>query len=203
MDNLWGDLRRVREDQYFQQQEQQRLAEMRRQAAREAELRRLAEAFGIRDAEVVHQLAEAGFDSDTFRALYLVPLIQVAWSDGAVSRLESERILEIARLHGIAADSAAHARLAAWLRERPSDHFFQVCVRGIRAMLGHRPRAEARALRRDLAWYCDRIASASGGFLGLGPRISREEESLLKRLAAELHERHPVAAGEVSRRLQP
>jgi hypothetical protein len=41
------------------------------------------EAFGIREPEAARELADAGFDTETFRLLYLVPLIQVAWPDGA------------------------------------------------------------------------------------------------------------------------
>ena len=190
MEDVTRDIRRNREDQYFLKQEQMRLEELRRQSARDAETRRLMEAFGIRDQELVRELSDAGFDIDTFRVLYLVPLIEVAWSDGDVSSSEREKLLEIARLHGIKAGSAAHERLGTWLSERPSPRFFETCLRGIKAMLGDRPSSEAQALHRDLVWYCTRIASASGDFLGLGSRISREEEMMLTRLTRELDARH-------------
>jgi DnaJ-domain-containing protein 1 len=201
MEDVTRDIRRNREDQYFLKQEQRRMEEMRRQSEREVETIRLMEAFGIRDQDLVRELSDAGFDIDTFRVLYLVPLIQVAWSDGGVSPREREKVLEIAGLHGIKQGGAAHERLRAWLNERPPDRFFETCVRGIKAMIGDRPRLEAQALRRDLVWYCTRIASASGGFLGLGSRISREEEAMLKQLAAELDTRHHAAVVQVSREL--
>jgi hypothetical protein len=195
------DIRRTREDHYFLKLEQERLEELRKNAMRDEETRRLMEAAGIRDPELVRQLADAGFDAETFRVLYLVPLVQIAWSDGAVSQRESEQVLNVASLHGIGVGSAAYERLAAWLAERPSDEFFHTCLRGIKAMLRHRPAAEAQALSQDLVWYCTRIASASGGFLGLGPRVSREEETLLTRLAAELDARHHPAVDQVTREL--
>ncbi len=201
MEDVTRDIRRNREDQYFLKQEQMRMEEMRRQSEREAETRRLMEAFGIRDQDLVRELSDAGFDIDTFRVLYLVPLIQVAWSDGGVSPSERDKVLEIAGLHGIKAGSAVHERLRTWLNERPSDRIFEICLRGIKAMTGYRPRLEAQALRRDLVYYCTRIASVSGGFLGLGSRISREEETMLKELATELDSRHHAAADEVSREL--
>lgn len=201
MEDVTRDIRRNREDHYFLKQEQMRLEELRRQSAREAETRRLMEAFGIRDQELVRELSDAGFDIDTFRVLYLVPLIEVAWSDGDVSSSEREKLLEIASLHGIKAGSGAHERLRAWLSERPSQRFFETCLRGIKAMLGDRPSSEAQALRRDLVWYCTRIASASGGFLGLGSRISREEEMMLTRLTTELDARHHATLLKVAREL--
>jgi len=201
MKDVTKDIRRNREDQYFLKQEQIRIEEMRRQSAREAETLRLMEASGIRDQELVRELSAAGFDIDTFRVLYLVPLIQVAWSDGGVSPSERDKVLEIAGLHGIKAGGAAHQRLRAWLSERPSHRFFETCLRGIKAMLGDRPSSEAQALHRDLVWYCTQIASASGGVLGLGARISREEEMMLTRLTMELDARHHAALVEVTREL--
>ena len=131
-----------------------------------------------------------------------MPLIQVAWSDGGVSQRERDQVLEIASLHGIKAGSAAHDRLVAWLTDCPSDQFFQACLRGVRAMLRYRPPSEAQALRRDLVWYCTRIASVSGGFLGLASRVSREEELMLTRLTEELDARHHAAVGQVTQELE-
>ena len=201
MEDISADIRRTREDHYFLKQEQQLLEEMRRKSARDAEILRLMESFGIREPELVHELADAGFDIETFRLLYFVPLVQVAWSDGGVSPRETDQVLGIAGLHGIKAGSAAHERLVAWLTERPSDQFFQACLRGISAMLRHRPTPEAQALSRDLVWHCTRIASAAGGFLGLGSRISREEELMLTQLTKELDARHHAAVGHVTQEL--
>lgn len=194
-------IKRTREDEYFFKQEQTRLEEMRRRSAQQAETSLLMQSFGIRDLELVRDLSDAGFDIHTFRVLYLVPLIQVAWSDGGVSPTERDKVLEIAGLHGIEAGSAAYERLRVWLSERPSHRFFETCLRGIKMMLGDRPSSESQALRRDLVWYCTRIASASGGFLGFGSRISPEEERMLRTLAMELDARHHAAVVEVSRGL--
>lgn len=201
MEDISRDISRTREDRYFLKLEQRRREEMRRNSAREAETSRLMAAFGIREQGLVRELADAGFDIETFRLLYLVPLIQVAWSDGGVSQRERDQVLEIASLHGIKAGSAAHDRLVAWLTDCPSDQFFQACMRGVRAMLRHRPPAEAQALRRDLVWSCTQIASAAGGFLGLGSRISREEELMLAQLASELDSRDHAAVGQVTEEL--
>ena len=197
MDDISG----AREGQYVPEEEQKRSEETRDRSAQDAEAIRLMERFGIRDQQLVRELSDAGFDVDTFRVLYLVPLIQVAWSDGGVSPSERDKVLEIAGLHGIKAGSAAYERLRAWLSERPSHRFFETCLRGIKVMLGARPSVESQALRRVLVWYCTRIASASGGFLGFGSRISREEERMLTQLAIELDARHHAAVVEVGREL--
>ena len=71
------------------------MEEMRRQSEGQAQTVRLMEAFGIRDQDLVRELSDAGFDIDTFRVLYLEPLIQVAWSDGDVSPSERAKILKL------------------------------------------------------------------------------------------------------------
>ncbi len=56
------------------------------------------------------------------------------------------------------------------------------------------PQERREAGRRDLLSYCAEVAAASGGILGLGRKISDEEQSLLERIAAELERDHAAAA---------
>jgi hypothetical protein len=44
---------------------------------------------------------------------------------------------------------------------------------------------------------CERIAAASGGFLGLGSKISPEEAAVMKRVASEIERAHAEAAKRV------
>jgi len=44
---------------------------------------------------------------------------------------------------------------------------------------------------------CQRIAAASGGFLGLGSKISAEEAAVMKRVASEIERAHADAAKRV------
>lgn len=203
METITGDIniRQTREDAYFLQQERQLLERMRRKSKQEAQTLRLMEAFGTRQPEVACELAGLGFDLETAGLLYLVPLIQAAWSDGDISEKERRMLLEIASLHGIKTGTALHGRLTAWLTERPSERFFGACLHAIQAILRERPPEEARLMGQDLVSYCTRIASASGGFLGLGSRISPEEAALLAQLARELEVHHRTAVGQLTKEL--
>jgi hypothetical protein len=178
------EFRPISEDAYFLRREQELLQEARLQAAREAGIRALMGATGIADAPLVGELADAGFDPDTCRLLWFVPLLEVAWSDGSVLAPEREQIFAIAAQQGIRPGGLAYDRLTEWLDLRPSDAFFQLCLRAVQAMLRDRPQAEAQALRRDLVAYGVRVAEASGGFLGFGSKISSAEEQMLLRLSA-------------------
>ncbi|HWQ32997.1 MAG TPA: hypothetical protein VNQ79_09080 [Blastocatellia bacterium] len=185
----FNELKNVREEDYFHRREQEFIERLRRRMALEAECRELAETLGINDLELLRTLQEMGYTRATVRLLYLVPLVQVAWAEGGVSRSERELILKAARLRGIEPGSAAYERLTEWLDERPSEEFFERTLRLISTMLQALPPEEREADRRDLVAYCTRVAEVSGGlvgFVGLSSRVCREERELLERIAAEL-----------------
>jgi hypothetical protein len=102
-----------------------------------------------------------------------------------VTRREALEIERIARVNGVDKGGEAHNRLMEWLNHRPTDHFFQVCRRGVKLMLHDRSPIEARSLRRDLIKYCTRIAKMSGVFLSSVSGVSPEEERTLNDLMRE------------------
>jgi hypothetical protein len=191
MEDSRNDVSRKREDECFWHQKQQQSEAVQRAAMHETGTTSLMEVSRIRDREIVRELVNVGFNRETSRLLYVVPSILVAWSDGAVTRREHNRVLEVARLHGITRDTAAHKRLLGWLAGRPPDRFFEICLRGIRAVLRRQPPQEAEALCRDLILHCTRVAAASGGTFGFAPRICWEEELVLKYLEKALDARYP------------
>jgi len=62
----------------------------------------------IHDLEVGRRLIELGFNTDTARILFFIPLIEVAWADGKIGYEESYRIVDVVRHRGIRATSAAY-----------------------------------------------------------------------------------------------
>lgn len=194
---LGGSSERTLENDYFRKQDQELIEGLRRKAEKQAEDEKLMQAFGIRDRDLVQELADLGLTLETFGLLHLVPLIQVAWADGSVSQKEREKLLEIASLRGIHVGGPGCDQLVGWLHQKPSGRFFDACLRGIQAVLRHKALAEATSLQSDLVSHCTRVALASGGFLGLGSRISEEEQRLLTRFATELEVSHQAASQEV------
>jgi hypothetical protein len=112
----------------------------------------------------------------------------MAWAEGGITKAERELILRLARNRGVGAGSAADRQLAEWLTSQPAETVFARARRLIRAMLdsGSAPADQLNA--DDLVKYCEDIASASGGILGIG-RISAEERALLSSIAADLNAR--------------
>lgn len=180
---------RSREDEYFWRRDQELIAKMQRAAAAEHASRELGAKAGLDDPEVIKELAALGFTTDTVDLLPLMPLIQVAWADGDVSDAERQLIMRLARSRGIAEASAADGQLSAWLATRPDAQVFTRSTRLIRAMLTSQTPAQAGVTPDELVRYCEEIAAASGGILGM-KKISVEERALLAQIATELKSRN-------------
>jgi hypothetical protein len=95
-------------------------------------------------------------------------------------------ILEAARLHGVAEGGAAYQQLNDWLTHRPSDEFLDQTLRLIADLAGIDRPDEKKIDHDKLLELSTRVAAASGGILGLGSKISAEEQALLDRLAKQL-----------------
>ena len=186
-DALAGRKRKLEED-YFRKQDQELIERMRRAAILAQERDALEAKTGLHDPELLKDLQELGFHPDTVVLLPLVPLVQVAWAEGGVSPQERALIVDLARKRGVQEGSAAEGQLTEWLHERPDESVFTRAARLIRAMLAAGSQETHDLSSDDLVKYCENIASASGGLLGIG-RVSSEERALLKRIAEQLKAR--------------
>lgn len=179
---------RALEDEYFRKKDRELMEKFRQAAATEQARKDLGRKAGLDDPELVQELHDLGFTPETVVLLPLVPIIEVAWAEGGITKAERELILRLARNRGVEAGSAADRQLTEWLTSQPAETVFARARRLIRAMLesGSAPAGELNA--DDLVKYCEDIASASGGILGIG-RISAEERALLSSIAADLSAR--------------
>jgi tellurite resistance protein len=168
------------EDEYFHRKEKELIEKLRQKKAREEQLKELSEATGIPNEEVLGTLQELGYTRETLSLLHLVPLIAVGWADGKISDQEREMILEAANMRGVEEGSAAYQQLSDWLQNRPSEEFFDQTLR----VIGHLVPGDQES--SDVLTQAMQVASASGGILGFGNKVSAEEQALLERIAAAL-----------------
>lgn len=193
---------RSKEEVYFRRKEAELIRDLQQKEAARKERAEMKRAAGIADDHLVAELQASGYDSETVRVLHLAPLLQVAWADGQISKEERLHILDAARLHGVQPESRAHRRLESWLDHRPGDAFFRRSRRAVRAVL-HALEPESKHTRKlGLLSLCKKVASASGGFFGLGSKISAAERASLAEIASELEHAHSHAAKLVTARMQ-
>ena len=186
-DNPLGDRGRAIEDDYFRKRDRELLDKMRRASAAADTQRELSARTGLLDPEMLQELQALGFTPETVALLPLVPLVQMAWAEGGVSDAERKLIVQIARTRGIDEGGAADRQLAAWLSSAPDPSVFTRAFRLIQAMLDA-PGPGADLSADDLVKYCETIAAASGGLLGIN-KVSAEERALLSTLARDLKAR--------------
>jgi hypothetical protein len=188
---------RKSEEDYFRRREQELIDKLRKKTEAEAHRQGLAEAIGLENEQILDVLREMGFDRATVVVLFLIPLIQVAWSDGSISDRERTLILEAAHAHGVTEDTPAHEKLNAWLAARPPEQTSERALQVMRDLMVFQSTDAREATTGRLIDACERIAAASGGFLGLGPKISAEEAAVMKRVASEIERAHAEAAKKV------
>ncbi|MGH9764358.1 MAG: hypothetical protein ACREDR_48795 [Blastocatellia bacterium] len=181
----FADRERALEDEYFHRKEQELIEKLHRRARLDAERKKMAEALGFANLEILDHLQEMGYRSDTIALLFLVPLVQVAWAEGVVTKRERELVLKVAASRGIQESSPAYRQLVGWLDQRPSEEFFEDTLRVISALLAEEPAARSQNDQRDLVSYCTQIAKVSGGILGIGA-ISSDERTVIEHIVREL-----------------
>jgi hypothetical protein len=179
---------RALEDEYFRRKDRELIEKIRQAAAAEQVRQEMGRQTGLTDPTLLKELEDLGFTPDTVALLPLMPIIQIAWAEGGVTDAERALVLQLARSRGIAAGSPGDAQLTRWLATRPPDTVFARAGRLIRAML--ESGTEPAGLSADnVLKYCEEIAAASGGLLGIG-RLSAEERKLIAGIAADLKARH-------------
>lgn len=178
------------EEDYFRKKDKELIEKMRHAAAAEQARGEMGRKTGLADPELLEELEELGFTPDTVSLLPLVPVLQMAWAEGGVTSAERDLLVKVARTRGIDAGSAADRHLSAWLDRRPDPAVFTKAGRLIRAMLDAGSPESGSLSAEELVRYCEKIAAASGGILGIG-RISAEEKALLSTIAADLKTRRP------------
>jgi hypothetical protein len=170
------------EDEFFRREDQRLLARLKELRSVEMSREALAKASGITKPEVLDRLLKLGIQAQTLAALSVVPLVEVAWADGALDANERRTLLEQAAATGIISASPAYGLLEAWLEHRPSQQLLDAwrdLVRAIREQIGP---AEAERLKAEIVERARVVARASGGLLGVGSKVSSAEAAMLASL---------------------
>lgn len=181
---------RALEEEYFRKKDRELVEKLRRAAEADRARGDLARQTGLSDPALLGELQQLGFTADTVSVLPLVPVVELAWAEGGITPAERQMLVSLARSRGIAEGSAADGLLSAWMATRPAPEVFAKATRLISALLDSGSSAVKGLTADQLVDYCEQIASASGGLLGLPIRaISMEEKNLLTRIASDLKTR--------------
>jgi hypothetical protein len=178
--DMFGDRRRALEDSFFRDRDQQLLAKLQLELEALEEHRHLAHVSGILDEKVLTKLVKAGVRAETLTAVTLIPLVEVAWADGAVSEDEREAVLKAAANDGIKEGSAAHELLKHWLQDRPDIRIIESWKEYVGALAKAMPADSMLVLRERLIGRMRTVAEATWSLMGLGRKISKVEQAAIE-----------------------
>ena len=179
-----GDRRRALEESFFARKDHELMESMRAELETKERKEALAEVCGISDAATLDQLVTLDLSVETVAALSMIPLIEVAWSDGTMGEKEKEAILSASLEQGISSGSAAGELLKSWLASKPEPALLEAWKDYVQA-LGESLDATAKAAVHDVILSRARaVAEAAGGILGLGSKVSASEQAVLDELEA-------------------
>jgi len=142
----------------------------------------------VSEEELIAELEGLGLDRDSYRAVLLLPLVQVAWADGVVQASERELILRVALEYGLLSGRAGEV-LTSWLDTCPTPeriaHGRRLLValsmrhRGLGSELGPATLSEIQSL-------CVDVARAAGGLLDTFFTVDANEHMALSEISREL-----------------
>src|SRR3954454_19321394 len=117
---ILSDREKAMEANYFRQQDARLLESLRNANKFDAMAEALRDGLQVDNPELLERVRAQGVDADSAAAFLLLPLVEVAWAEGSVSKKEQDTVVRIAHERGVAEGSPGEGRLLEWLRERPS-----------------------------------------------------------------------------------
>lgn len=171
------------EDSFFARENAALLKKLKEKAAVEAKKQAFREIANVKNEAVIDALVELDLDASDLAALNLVPLIEVAWADGAIQSKEREAILKAAAQGGIKPGTDNYTLLENWLATKPGPELM-ACWKGYaHTLFESLDSVVGNELKERLMTRTTAIAKAAGGFLGIGA-ISDAEQRILDELDA-------------------
>ncbi len=119
-DNSLEERGRALENQFFEKQDQQKLAAMKDKLENQKTREELRKASGMSDDAVLDRLVALGLRANTIAALFLVPLITVAWADGQIQEHERSALLQGAHGKGLQQGSDGYNLLQGLAPKKPN-----------------------------------------------------------------------------------
>lgn len=171
---------RTLEDAFFLKEDQRLMESLREMKVLEETTGMLSEVSGITDPHLLVRLAQLKVTPSAAASLAILPLIEVAWADGAVDAVERQAILEsldkVLFFQTIDRDI-----VEAWLGLAPPPALFTAWETYAKHVAEQLTPADRKSLSDAILTHARQVAQAAGGFLGFS-KISKPEQAVLDRL---------------------
>ncbi len=178
-----GDRKKALEESFFARESANLLERLKAERSTHETRAALATVSGIESDEILEKLCALRVNADTWTAVSIAPLVEIAWADGKIDDPERQAVLSGAEANGITSGSPGYLLLESWLAHRPDGRLLEVWGTFIVGLCAELRENERESLKKQILGRARSVAEATGGFLGLGNKISSEEEIILAELA--------------------
>ena len=170
------------ENLFFKEKDEKLLDQLRARMAADEDRSALQAATGVTDTGTLDSLLQLGISAESLTSVSLIPLVEVAWSDGVVQDKERGAILDAATKSGIASGSPSFQLLEGWLQTKPGAELMEGWKAYIHSLKSTLDETAFSQLKNSILGRAKSVAEAAGGFLGLGNKISDSEDKVLSDL---------------------
>ncbi len=169
-------------DAIFHEQDQKLLKAFHERLAKLDRREQLARICGINDEAMLDHMIDLELQPEAIAAIAVVPLVAVAWADGAVQDRERAAIIKAAQATGITSQDGRFPILEHWLSEKPGPEIMNAWKLYVAALCKQLDAKEVQKLQADLLDRAESVAEAAGGILGVTSKISATEREMIKTL---------------------
>jgi len=168
------------EAEYFSRKEAELVDKLKDVFRKKVDKQSIIDATGVTDEQLLDRLVELNLSGELMAAFNIMPVVEIAWADGAVDEREVKAVLSAAEQLGILRGSKAYAMLETRLREGPVKEARKIWYYYAEALKKTLSPAELAQFRSDLLDVCWRVAEASGGLLNLVFTASANEKRVIE-----------------------
>ena len=142
------------------------------------------------DVRILKALNTLGLNEHNYKAVCLLPLVEVAWADGGIQEQERKLILDIARGHELLR-AEEEAIVEGWLTHKPDEEHYEL-GRKLLVKLAFRKRGLGAKLPEraveSVVDFCSLVAESAGGLFDTYWTVSPSERKAIRGIAEHLNE---------------
>ena len=170
------------EEAFFRQMNQKLTDKLQAENKKKLDKEAITRLTGITSEELLEKLVAMKLGAGTVAAFALLPVVEVAWADGRIDDKEKRAVLEASKQAGLTGPAAEIVET--WLHDRPAKAVLDTWKSYIGEVVKRLGVDEKALMKNEIVGRARSVAEASGGFLGLGSHVSKEEQDVLNRIAA-------------------
>jgi len=171
--------RRSFEAEYFSRKEAHLVNKLKEIFEKKVDKESIRKRTGIKNERLLDALVSLNLSGDLLAAFNLLPLVEVAWADGAVDEREVRALMTALEQQGVLAGTAAHSRMEFAIKHGPDPEAKKLWYAYAEELKNTLSARELAEFRQDILDTARTVANVSGGLLNIAFTVSPNEQRVL------------------------